>query len=151
MLKLQELTPAELTIQEKESILNHAIDLHLIGSDEVDDPGFDIVEKGSPRAVHILRLVNINQHVGIMYILQREAENHFEMTILVHKEFRGKHLTADAVDALEQFMSRTHKSPVYLCASVREHNPLRHELTAFLLRHGYTYSSEEQAFIKQVV
>ena len=148
MLKIQEINRQQLTPVEKESILQHAIDLHLIGSDDVEDPGFDIVEQGSERVKHILRLIVDHQNVGVMYVHEGKVDRHFEMTILVHHEFRGRHLTAEAVDALEKFMLNRTDRPVYLCAAVHDHNPFRRELTSFLLRHDYAYSPTVQMFVK---
>jgi hypothetical protein len=151
MLNLQEIRPSDLKAEEKQSILQHAIDLHLLGSDEVDDPGFDIVAKGSNEMEHILRITDDGDNVGVVYIFPFRAVTHyFEMTILIHDRFRGKHLTALSVGAVERYMTDHHQKPLSLCASVRDHNPLKQELTAFLLRHGYSYSSMHRMFIKSI-
>ena len=151
MLRLHEIKASELTTQEKDSILSHAIELHLLGSDEVDDPGFDIVEQSVTKVKHILRIQDNGNFVGVMYIFPvAGAKERLEMTILIHEMFRGKHYTTSAVDEAEKFISSRYPNPTYVCASVREHNPLRQELTEFLMRHGYEYAAKEQLFTKQI-
>ena len=151
MVYLQEISSIDLSSQEKSSILQHAIDLHLLGSDEVNDPGFDIVEKGSSRVKHLFRINSNGKNVGVLYLFSfNEVNNQFEITILVHQEFRGKHIAGEAMKVLESFVLEKYRKPIHLFASVREHNPLRKELTTLLIRYGYKYSSELQAFTKQL-
>jgi hypothetical protein len=148
---LQEIQSSELSVHEKESILNHAIDLHLLGSDDVTDPGFDLVDRGSSRVRHLFRILNDNKHAGVVYVFPfGERPHRYQMTMLIYEKFRGRHLTSQAVDALEAFLAERYGEPIELCAEVREHNPLRHELTAFLQKHGYAYSSADRAFVKSV-
>jgi hypothetical protein len=146
---LLEITQRQLTDFEKESILNHAIDLHLLGSDETDNAGFDIIEAKADKVKHLFRITLQGENIGVMYVLPfKDLDHHFEMTILIYEKFRGKHITADAVSQLETRMKSIAK--VTLCATVREHNPLRQDLTKLLLRLGYTYSPEHMAFMKKL-
>jgi hypothetical protein len=150
-IELKPIVSKDLTSMERESILAHAIDLHLVGSDDADSAGFDIVEKGSPD-VHLLRSVEQGKTVGVTYLLPVPGtSDKLEMTILIFPEFRGKHYTAPMVDAIEGFMRAGKLQRGTLCAAVHDHNPMRKELTEFLLRHGYAYSSELRMFMKRVV
>lgn len=148
---LEPITPKDLTPQEKDSILSHAIDLHLVGSDEADSVGFDIVEKKSTNVLHLFRVVDGKKHVGVVYLLPvQSADDLAEMTVLIYPEFRGKHYTASLVEQIEQFMRKRSTRLEGLCASVHDHNPMRKELTEFLLRHGYGYSPEHRMFLKRL-
>lgn len=150
-IELMEISQEHLTQTEKESILAHAVDLHLLGSDEADHAGFDLIRGTEDRLKHLLRIRSDGHDVGIMYVLPFDNRpDHYEMTILVHDRFRGKHITGDAVSRLEEFVRSAANVPVVLCATVREHHPLRRELTDFLLRHGYSYSPERMTFDKRL-
>lgn len=151
MTALKEITQGELTEAERASILGHAVDLHLLGSDEADHEGFDIIESRGERVRHLFRIVHEGKSAGVMYVVPFAGlAGHYEMTILIHDEFRGKHLTSDAVSQLETILRSRMKDAQALCAIVREHNPLRRELTEFLLRHGYRYVPDHLAFIKKL-
>jgi hypothetical protein len=148
---IQEIRQHQLTEFEKQSILDHAVDLHLVGSDEADHAGFELIEARAETVLHLFRITFENKPAGILYLLPlAKIRDHVEMTVLVYEAFRGKHITAEVVGQLESFLSSGRASSVSLCATVREHNPLRKELTAFLLRHGYQYSSEHMSFIKKL-
>lgn len=150
-IKLEPISAKDLTPQEKESILSHAIDLHLVGSDDADSVGFDLVERKSTTVLHLLRIVDGNKHIGIVYLLPvPNSENMVEMTVLIFPEFRGKHYTSPMVESIEKFLQVRSPNPLTLCAAVHEHNPMRRELTEFLLRHGYVYSSTQRMFLKQL-
>ena len=146
---LQEISQQQLTAFEKESILNHAVDLHLVGTDEPDDAGFDLIEAKAKGVTHLFRITADGKNAGVMYVLPfRDLPQHYEMTILIYASHRGQHITAEAVSQLERVMKSGGK--VTLCATVREHNPMRQELTSFLLKQGYAYNSEQMAFMKKV-
>lgn len=148
---LEPLSAKDLSPQEKDSILTHAIDLHLVGSDDADSVGFDIVERGSADVLHILRAKDTDKNIGIVYILPvRGQTDMVEMTMLIFPEFRGKHYTTLLVDAVENFLKRESSKPPTLCAAVHDHNPMRKELSEFLFRHGYTYSFPHRLFIKRL-
>jgi len=148
---LSEINQHQLTDPEKESILNHAIDLHLLGSDEADHAGFDIIEARAD-VKYMFRLTQDGEKVGVMYILPfKNLPDHYEMTILIHDEHRGKHITADAVSQVEATLKRLLGGKATLCATVREHNPMRQELTNFLLKHGYIYNTHHMAFMKTLL
>ena len=150
-IRLEPITPKGLTPQEKDSILSHAIDLHLVGSDEADSVGFDIVERKSTNVLHLLRALDGKNYVGVVYVLPVPGANDMaEMTVLIYPEFRGKHYTALMVEQIEQFLGTHGRKPPTLCAAVHDHNPMRKELTEFLLRHGYTYSPEHRMFVKRL-
>lgn len=150
-LRLEPLSYNDLTPREKEFILAYAIDLHLVGSDDADSVGFDIVEKPSAEVLHLLRAVDGNSTVGVAYLLPVSgSKNMVEMTVLVFPECRGKHYTALLVNAIEQFMRDRHSQPPVLCAAVHDHNPMRKELSEFLMRHGYGYSSVHRFFTKRL-
>jgi hypothetical protein len=147
---LQEISQQQLTQFEKQSILDHAVDLHLVGSDETDHAGFDLIEAKAEIVSNLFRVVSGNESVGLLYVLPfKNLQCHLEMTILIHASHRGQHITADAVSELEKVI-KPEDGGVTLCATVREHNPLRHELTHFLLKHGYQYNSEHMAFMKKL-
>jgi len=149
MVTLNAISQHDLTASERESVLAHAVELHLLGSDEADHEGFDIAEEKGSNVTHLLRITRDGQPAGIMYLLPfADLPGHYEMTILIHPEFRGRHLTAEAVSLLENFVRTSVAGARGLCATVREHNPLRAELTEFLLRHGYRYVPQQLAFIK---
>jgi hypothetical protein len=149
-IRLEPLSVKDLTSREKDSILTHAIDLHLVGSDDADSVGFDIVEKRSSEVLHILRANDGGQSIGIAYLLPlANRSDMVEMTVLVFPEFRGRHYTASLVDALESFLKQQFAKPPALCAAVHDHNPMRKELSDFLLRHGYSYSPEHRVFVKR--
>ena len=149
MVTLNAINQHDLTASERESILAHAVDLHLLGSDEVDHEGFDIVEEKGSNVSHLFRITHDGQPAGVVYLLPfANLPGHYEMTILIHPGFRGRHLTAEAVSLLESFVRTSVAGARGLCATVREHNPLRGELTEFLLRHGYRYVPQHLAFIK---
>ncbi len=148
---LDEITQQQLTDQEKESILAHAVDLHLRGSEEADHEGFNVVEKNGLQVKRLFRIKEEGKPAGIMYLLPfRDLSGHFEMTILIHEAFRGRHLTGEAVSLLENFMRTRMVDARAVCAKVHEHSPLRRELTEFLLRHGYRYEPAHLAFIKSL-
>jgi hypothetical protein len=148
---VQPLSLQDLTQQEKDSILAHAIDLHLVGSDDADSVGFDIVEKGSANVLHILRAIDGTERIGIAYILPLAGHTDMvEMTVLIFPEYRGKHYTGPLVSAIENFLKQQSPNPPTLCAAVHDHNPMRKELSEFLLRHGYTYSSQHRLFTKRL-
>jgi|SRR5713226_4390113 len=150
-IKLEAISPQDLSSQEKDSILAHAIDLHLVGSDDADSVGFDIVEKKSTSVLHLLRVVDGKQHVGVVYLLPvTSAPDMAEMTVLIYPEYRGKHYTAAMVDHIEKFLRNQSAKLSALCATVHDHNPMRKELTEFLLRHGYSYSPGHRMFVKQL-
>ena len=146
---LQEITQPQLTAFEKESILNHAVDLHLVGTDEADDAGFDLIDAKAEGVTHLFRITVDGKNAGVMYVLPfRNLPQHYEMTILIYPSHRGRHITAEAVSQLEQLMKS--QGTVTLCATVREHNPMRQELTSFLIKQGYRYNSEQMAFLKRL-
>jgi hypothetical protein len=148
---LHEIRQQQLTDFEKQSVLAHAVDLHLVGSDEADHAGFELIEARAETVLHLFRITFDNKPAGILYLLPlANIPDHVEMTVLIYEGFRGKHITAEAVGQLESFLSSKRAGPLTLCATVREHNPLRKELTAFLLRHGYHYSSEHMSFVKKL-
>jgi len=148
-IRLNPISVKELTRVEQESILEHAIDLHLVGSDDADSVGFDIVEKRSTTVLHLLRAVDDEKSVGVVYVLPvRGAKDLVEMTVLIFSEFRGKHYTGSLVDAVETFLRENHTATLSLGAAVHDHNPMRNELTDFLLRHGYSYSPAHRLFVK---
>ncbi len=148
---LEKIRSKDLTAEEKQSILVHAADLHLLGSDELVDVGFDILAQRDTSVKHLLRIKSDADNAGIIYVFPfRDVPHHFEMTILLHEHFRGQHLTSQAVSTLENFLLAESPSSLSLCATVRDHNPLRKELTGFLLRHGYEYKPEHEAFIKKI-
>ena len=150
-IQLKPISTNDLTFQEKESILNHAIDLHLVGSDNVDSAGFDIVEKGSKDVLQMLRVLDQKESIGVVYLLPVEkSREKVEMTVLVFPEFRGKHYTAPIVDAVEQFLEQQRGTISVLGAAVHDHNPMRKELTGFLIRHGYVYAPEQRLFVKKL-
>ncbi|HEY4643505.1 MAG TPA: GNAT family N-acetyltransferase [Bacteroidota bacterium] len=148
-LRLEEIRSKDLTTEERQSIFDHALDLHLVGGEEVDNLTLDILERdGSVK--HLLRIVDGLERVGVLYILPvASQEGHLEMTILVHGRSRGKGYTAQAVQALEAWLSQKYRS-ISLCATVREHNPLRKELTKFLIESGYLYEPEKGMFVKKL-
>lgn len=149
--RVEPLSIKDLSLKEKDSILSHAIDLHLVGSDDADSIGFDIVEKQATQVLHILRAKDGDQNIGIAYVLPLASKRDMvEMTVLLFPEFRRKHYTAPLVDALESFLRLQYSTPPMLCAAVHDHNPMRKELTEFLLRHGYTYSSDHRLFLKRL-
>ncbi len=149
--QLEPVTPKDLTPQEKDSILSHAIDLHLVGSDEADSVGFDIVGEKSTNVLHLLRVVEARKHIGVVYLLPvPNAKDMAEMTVLIYPEFRGKRFTSVMVEQIERFVKAHSPRTPTLCASVHAHNPMRNELTEFLLRHGYAYSSEHRMFLKRL-
>jgi hypothetical protein len=146
---LHEIDQQELTSFEKQSILDHAVELHLVGSDEADHAGFELIDAKADTVLHLFRITFDNEPAGLLYLLPLGAvPDHIEMTVLIHETFRGKHLTSEVVAQIEHFLSSKHAGTITLCATVREHNPLRKELTAFLLRHGYQYSPEYMSFVK---
>ncbi len=150
-LALEEVRAKDLTPQEKQSILSHAVDLHLLGSDEMVDVGFDILAERETNVKYLFRIKLDNENAGVMYLFPfASLKDHVEMTILIHEPFRGKHLTVEAVSSLEKLLSSRSQSSLSLCATVRDHNPLRKELTGFLLKQGYEYKPEHQAFIKNI-
>ena len=144
---LQEISQQQLSAFEKESILRHAVDLHLVGTDEPDDAGFDLIEARAANVKHLFRIVSEGSNAGVMYVQPfRDLPQHYEMTILILPGHRGKHITAEAVSQLERQMKT--QGNVTLCATVREHNPMRQELTNLLLKQGYQYNSTQMAFTK---
>ena len=146
---IESIQTSELSDQEKESILAHAIDLHLVGSDDADSIGFDLVEKKSTTVQHILRVTSEGKPLGVVYLLPvPSSPDRLEMTVLVHEEYRGKHYTAPIVEKIEEFLRISTSKTFALCAAVHDHNPMRHELTQFLLRHGYSYDSVKAMFVK---
>ncbi len=146
---LQEISQLQLTAFEKESILSHAVDLHLVGTDEADDAGFDLIDAKAEGVTHLFRITVDGKNAGVIYVLQfRNLPQHYEMTILIYPSHRGQHITTDAVSQLERVMKL--RGQVTLCATVREHNPMRQELTRFLLKQGYQYNSEQMAFVKKL-
>lgn len=148
---LETISLKDLLPQEKESILSHAIDLHLVGSDDADSIGFDIVERKSTNVLSFLRVLDGEKRIGVVYLLPVVNEpNMVEMTVLIHPEFRGKHYTAPMVESIEQFLKNTSPKVPMLCAAVHDHNPMRKELTEFLLRRGYVYSLEHRVFLKRL-
>ncbi len=148
---LEEIQSRDLTQTEKDSILAHAIDLHLIGSDEAEHVGFDIIAQKETNVKHLLRIKHENQHVGVIYLFPLgNFTNHLEMTILVHEPFRGRHFTAEAVGQVESMLAAKYPSPISLCATVQDHNPMRKELTNFLLKHSYHYEPQHSVFIKKI-
>lgn len=148
---LDEITQQQLTEPEKESILAHAVDLHLRGSEEADHEGFNVVEKSGLKVKHLFRITVEGKPAGVIYLLPfADLPGHFEMTILIHETFRGRHLTGEAVSLLESFMRSRMGDARAVCAKVHEHSPLRRELTEFLLRHGYSYEPAHLAFIKSL-
>lgn len=150
-IQLNSISTEDLTLKEKESILSHAIDLHLVGSDDADSAGFDIVENRSANVLRLLRVADSNLSIGVVYLLPvARSADMVEMTVLIFPEFRGKHYTAPMVDAVEQLMRQQHGKSNTLCAAVHDHNPMRKELTEFLLRHGYAYSMDYRLFVKQL-
>ena len=150
-INLKPISAKDLTAQEKDSILSHAIDLHLVGSDEADSVGFDIVEKRSTNVLHFLRVFDGPQVIGVAYLLPVLNEPAMiEMTVLIFPAFRGKHYTAPMVESIEQFLHNHHPTSIALCAVVHDHNPMRRELTEFLLRHGYRYSPQHSMFVKKL-
>ena len=150
-LVLEEIRSKDLTAEEKQSILSHAVDLHLLGSDEHVDVGFDILAQRETNVRHLLRIKSDNANAGVIYVFPfSKVPNHFEMTILIHESFRGQHLTSQAVSSLENFLVSKSPTSLSLCATVRDHNPYRKELTGFLLRQGYEYKPEHAAFVKKL-
>jgi hypothetical protein len=150
-INLEPLSAKDLSPQEKDSILTHAIDLHLVGSDDADSVGFDLVERGSAEVLHILRVKDDGKSIGIVYIMPVPGQTDMvEITVLIFPDFRGKHYTSLFLDAVENFLKRQSSKPLTLCAAVHDHNPLRKELSEFLLRHGYTYSSQHRLFMKRL-
>lgn len=148
---LQEIRASDLSPQEKQSILSHAVDLHLLGSDEMVDVGFDILAQKETNVSHLFRIKLENENAGVMYLFPFAGlKDHLEMTILIHEPFRGKHLTVEAVSSLEKLLASRSQSSLSVCATVRDHNPLRKELTGFLSKQGYQYKPEHQAFIKKI-
>lgn len=146
---LQEIRQQQLSVFEKESILSHAVDLHLVGTDEADDAGFDLIEARADSVTHLFRITLDGNPVGVMYVQPfRNLPHHYEMTILIHPGHRGKHITAEAVSQLERQMKA--QGNVTQCATVREHNPMRQELTNLLLKLGYEYNPSLMAFVKQL-
>jgi hypothetical protein len=147
---LQAITQQQLTSFEKQSILDHAVDLHLIGSDEADHAGFDLIEARAENITNLFRVLSQGDSVGVLYVQPfKNLPYHLEITILIHTHHRGKHITGDAVSQLESLLKQNSKAAT-LCAAVREHNPLRHELTSFLLKHGYQYNTEHMTFMKRL-
>ena len=150
-LVLEEARASDLTAEERQSILQHATDLHLLGSDEKVDVGFDILAQRESAVKHLFRLKVDNTNAGVIYVFSfGDLSNHFEMTILIHEAFRGKHFTAEAVSSLEALLASRSTGSLSLCATVRDHNPLRKELTGFLQKHGYEYNPQHTAFIKMI-
>ncbi len=148
---LEEIRSRDLTAQEKEAILAHAADLHLLGSDEMVDVGFDLLAEKETEVKHLLRIKSDGASAGVIYVFPfGSVHDHLEMTILIHEPFRGRHLTSQAVSALESYLASRSRSPFSLCAVVRDHNPLRKELTAFLIKHGFQYIPAHGAFIKKI-
>jgi len=148
---LEEIQSKDLTTEERQSILTHAVDLHLLGSDEKVDVGFEILEHRETGVKHLFRIKSDHANAGIIYVFPfGYVPGHLEMTILIHESFRGRHLTSEAVSALESFLASRSQTALLLCATVRDHHPLRKELTEFLLKHGYQYAPEHQAFIKKI-
>lgn len=149
--RLNPISVKELTPREQQSILDHAIDLHLVGSDDADSVGFDIVEKRSTNVLHLLRAVDGEQSVGVVYILPvAGAKELLEMTVLIFPEFRGKHYTTSLVDAVETLLKEKGSTALSLGAAVHEHNPMRKELVDFLLRRGYSFSPSNRMFVKRL-
>lgn len=150
MIMLQELRAKDFTPEEKDSIFRHALDLHLIGGEEVENLTLDILEREDERVKHLLRIKDVETNVGVLYLLPVESRpDHLEMTILIHEGSRGKGFTAQAVHALESWLAARYPA-LSLCATVREHNPLRKELTKFLIDNGYRYEPEVGRFVKKV-
>jgi hypothetical protein len=149
-LVLEEIRSRDLTVEEKEAILAHAADLHLLGSDEDVDVGFDLLTEKETEVEYLLRIKSDGANAGVIYVFPfGKIPNHLEMTILLYPPFRGQHLTSQAVSSLENYLS-SKTSNLFLCATVRDHNPLRKELTGFLLKHGYDYRPEHGAFVKLI-
>ena len=149
-LVLEEVHSMDLTSEEKQSIFSHALDLHLVGGEEVENLTLDILEKEDQNVRHLLRIKKEEQHVGVLYVLPVfSQQHHLEMTILIHAQNRGKGYTAQAVHALEALLSAKYDK-LFLCATVREHNPLRKELTKFLIENDYTYNSGMGMFVKKM-
>ena len=97
----------QLTHFEKQSILDHAVDLHLIGSDEADHAGFDLIEAKAESVTNVFRVLSNGESVGIMYVQPfKDLPDHHEMTVLIHTNHRGKHITADAVSQLEALLKQ---------------------------------------------
>ena len=150
-LVLEEVRANDLTPQEKQSILSHAVDLHLLGSDDMVDVGLDILAQKETNVTHLFRIKLDNENAGVMYLFPFAGlKDHLEMTILIHEPFRGKHLTVEAVSSLEKLLASSSPASLSLCATVRDHNPLRKELIGFLMKQGYQYRPEHQAFIKKI-
>jgi RimJ/RimL family protein N-acetyltransferase len=150
-LVLEDISPQQLSPEERQSILSHAVDLHLLGSDENVDVGFDLLAQKTSDVKHVFRVRSGNEHVGVLYLFPfRDLPGHLEMTILIHEPYRGRHFTSDVVSALERFLTSRFSTPLALCATIRDHNPLRKELTAFLQKHGYRYEPGHEAFIKRI-
>lgn len=148
---LEEIRARDLTPAERHSILSHAVDLHLLGSDEMVDVGFDILAEEETNIEHLFRIKSDNENVGVMYLFPfANLRDHLEMTILIHESFRGKHFTLEAVSSLEKLLTSRSPSSLSLCATVRDHNPLRKELIGFLLKQGYEYNPAHAAFIKRI-
>lgn len=150
-LRIEAIHAADLTRQERESILAHAIDLHLVGSDEADSVGFDLVEKRSTAVAYLLRVVDGSEHVGVAYVMP--AVGHptlLEMTVLVHEAFRGRHYAGSMIELVEQYLRNASREKIFLGAAVHEHVPMRQQLTGLLLRHGFSYSSQHGMFVKQI-
>ena len=150
-LVLEEVQANKLTAEEKQSILQHATDLHLLGSDEKVDVGFDILAHRESAVKYLFRLKVDNTNAGVIYVFPfGDLSNHFEMTILIHEIFRGKHFTSEAISSLETLLASRYPTLLSLCATVRDHNPLRKELIGFLQKHGYEYNPQHSAFIKKI-
>ena len=148
---LEEIRSKDLMAEEKEAILAHAADLHLLGSDDMVDVGFDLLAEKETSVKHLLRIKSDGANAGVIYVFPfGSVPGHLEMTILLYSTFRGQHLTSQAVSSLENFLSSKSSGNLFLCATVRDHNPLRQELTSFLLKHGYEYKPEHEAFIKKI-
>ncbi len=146
---LTEIAQSNLTAFERESILAHAVDLHLLSSDEADLKAFDILAPDTGRRSRLFRINSGAEAAGILYVMPFEAlPGQQEMTILIHPPFRGRHIASAAVAALEGRIRNDIPGTRSLCASVREHNPLRRELTDFLTREGYRYDPGHMVFVK---
>ena len=151
-IQLKAISVDDLTPVEQQSILSHAVDLHLVGSDDADSVGFDIVGNRSTKVSHLLRALDGDKSVGIAYVLPvASAKDLLEITVLIFPEHRGKHYMASLVSAVETLLEKQKESShLLLGAAVHEHNPMRKELTDFLLRHGYDFSSEHRMFVKRL-
>ncbi|MFQ5797946.1 MAG: GNAT family N-acetyltransferase [Bacteroidota bacterium] len=149
-LVLEEVRSKDLTSEEKRSIFDHALDLHLVGGEEVENLTLDILEKEDQNVRHLLRIKMGDEHVGVLYLLPVSSQqHHLEMTILIHGQSRGRGYTAQAVHALEAWLAARY-DVLFLCANVREHNPLRKELTKFLIENGYVYNPGMGMFVKKL-